>query len=470
MSSHQPTVGGFPVLDVLPVPDPAAVRLLPAGLDALAVELAGDVARVVCPSPPSPARYRELERAAGCLITVEVATAEVWSQLTSATPRSSVGVDIAKVLEAAVQYGASDVHLSAGTPPVLRVAGRLVELDTLLADRPLSSVLPGFGPLSASDCEDAARWVAGERIAEFNGDLDLGFSHGGQRWRGNIWRQRGSLALSLRLIPGVVPRLEQLGLPAGVVQLASLTSGLVLFCGPTGSGKSTTMAAIVDRINRTRDAHIVTIEDPIEYVHTNRLALVRQREVGADTAAFATALRAALRQDPDVLLVGELRDEASMEVALQAAETGHLVLATVHASSTAGAIARVVNGFSSTERDQVRSQLSASLQAVVSQLLMPATQPGRRALACEVLLANTAVRAMVRDNRLHEIGSTLETSVRQGMTSMDRSLARLVADGIVDRAVAQPFVTDEKGFEAHMSRRGFDVDPSLQDDALGSLG
>jgi twitching motility protein PilT len=445
-------IGGYPRLNTLPEIDPRASRLLPVDVKAIVISCVGDIARVITPTAPSPAEYRALERLAGCLIALEVATEEIWQQLVASSTRASGVADIGAVLEAAIAIGASDVHLGVGTPPMLRVRGHLRDIDSIISEGSLPGFRANFGMLSSEDCQAAAKYVAGDAYVNFTGDLDLGFSHGGQRWRASVWRQRGSVALTLRLIAGEIPRLEELGLPASVVEFASLTHGLVLLCGPTGAGKSTTMAGIVDRINRSRADHVITIEDPIEYVHPNHRSIVRQREIGADTDSFAIALRAALRQDPDVILVGELRDTETMKTALQAAETGHLVLATVHASSASGALTRIINAFPSDQQDQVRNQLSACLQGIVAQLLIPAMDNGRRALACEVLVGTAAVRAMLRENRVHEMGTVVDTGGQYGMVSMDRSLAQLVAADRITREVAETHANDVKGFTEHLNR------------------
>ena len=403
--------------------DPKACLLLPPSSGALAVRLAGGVLAVLVSEVPPPALFRELERAAGLPVPLAVAPAEVVAELRSRAGVAAHAWAVEPVLTEAVSAGASDVHLAAGSPPTLRVNGRL---------RPLKTA-----PLSADDMGRVAAWVAGEELPPaWPGDLDCAVSFAGQRFRASVWRQRGTLAVTLRLIPAAVPRLEDLGLPVSVTDLAELTSGLVLFCGPTGSGKSTSMASVVDRINRSRSEHILTIEDPVEYMHRDQASLVRQREVGADTASFGIGLRAALRQDPDVILVGELRDAETMQTALTASETGHLVLATVHASSTAQVVNRIVNSFPAAQQDQVRQQLAASLQAVVAQLLLPTAAGDSRVLACEVLVASPAVRNMIRDNRLHELGSVLDTSGAT-MQSMDRALAGLVTSSKVRLADAE---------------------------------
>ncbi len=440
---------GFAVIsDASQTVDPAAARLIPEGVDAVGISIAGDVLAVAVGHIPSPAEFRLLEQATGMAITIAVAVEPAWSAIREAaannaeTPRN-----VGEALVIAVKQNASDVHLSVGSAPVLRVNGTLVPLEN-------------WPPLSVSDLERTARWVAGEEFGQ-GGDVDCAVTYAGARWRVSLYRQRQSLALALRRIPGKPPRVEDLGLPKAVLQFGELTHGLVLFCGPTGSGKSTSLAALLDRINRTRACHILTLEDPVEYVHASSLALVHQREVGVDVADFATGLRAALRQDPDVLLVGEMRDLETISTALSAAETGHLVLATVHASSTAGAISRIVDSFPANQQGQVKAQLSASLQGVVAQKLLP-SRTGRK-LATEVLVATTAVRNMIRENKLHEIGSVLDNSGDIGMCSMDRSLANLFISGQISREIAVENAQNINDFEEYVRRAGthgaVNVDP-----------
>jgi twitching motility protein PilT len=434
---------GFSVLtDPETALDPAAVRLLPTTSAAVGVAVAGDVLLACLDHLPSPAEFAELEAASGMLITVAIADAATFTALRD---RAGMSVDgaaprsVAPALTEAIEAGASDVHLSVGSPPVLRIAGQLRTLER-------------WPVLSAADLEHAARWLVGDDLSSFTGDHDCAVSYGGSRWRVSLYRQRQQLALALRRVPTQIPKLDQLSLPASVVKMAELTSGLVLFAGPTGSGKSTSMAALVDRINRSRRCHILTVEDPIEYVHADRTATIHQREVGDDTASFPIALRAAMRQDPDVILVGELRDLETMRTAIAAAETGHLVLATVHATSTAGVFSRLIDAFPAEQQAQVRTQLSASLQGVVAQQLLPATARDERQLVCEVLVATTAVRNMVRESRLHEIGSVLDAGAGHGMISMDRSLAEYVAAGRIAPEVAVAHVHDEKTYAEHLRR------------------
>lgn len=428
-----------------------ALCMLPEGHDAYAVAIAGDILRVVMKRYPSPKEYKELERITGMLITIEIVDEAIFNKISElASKITNKPIELTRMLSDAIDLKASDLHISVGTPPIVRVGGKLTTLDK-------------YKPLSARDMLEAGNWIAGESFSEFDGDIDKGFTFASSRWRASIWRQRGSVAITLRLVPVEIPRLEDLGLPSSVVNLSKVTQGLVLFCGPTGSGKSTSMAALVDRVNRTSRKHIITIEDPIEYVHPSHQSVVHQREVGSDTKNFSTGLRSALRQDPDVILVGELRDSETMKTALNAAETGHLVLATVHASSAAGAVSRIINSFSAEEQPQIRVQLATTLQASIVQLLLPdLRKEGKRVLATEVLIGNNAVRSMIRDNRLHEIVTVLDSQSQFGMLSMEKSLALLASNKLVDYELARTLASDVNNFEEHYkknSKTGNSFDP-----------
>lgn len=432
---------GFPVLrDASQVTlDPAAVRML-SDDDAIGIALIGDVLEVLISTIPSPSRLRDIANHAGMLVTARVTTPDVLAAVrTQVAPLGVQALAIGPALDEAVRLGASDLHLAVGTPPIVRVHGTLQPLERWPA-------------LSVKDLADAAHWVAGD-LGEFTGDLDRSVSYNDRRWRVSLYQQRNALAMALRLLPTRPPRADELGLPAPVLNLTNLSSGLILFCGPTGSGKSTSMAALIDRVNETRPCHILTIEDPVEYLHPNRRAIVHQREVGTDTKDFAAGLRAALRQDPDVILVGELRDLETMTTALAAAETGHLVLATVHSNSAVSAVTRIVSSFPAGEQAQVRQQLAGALQAVIFQLLLPATRGGR-VLAPEVLVMNTAARNIVRDDRLHELASLLDTSGSDaGMVSINRTLARLVSAGRVTSTIAEEHVTDHSLYRQFLTER-----------------
>jgi len=276
--------------------------------------------------------------------------------------------------------------------------------------------------------------MAGEKweLLRERGEIDLAYSLPGvSRFRVNVFHQRGSVGAAIRLIPRNIPDLERLGLPPVVAELAERQHGLVLVTGPTGSGKSTTLAAMVDRINRERSCHIITLEDPIEYLHQHRRSIVNQREVGADTRSFASALRAALRQDPDVILVGEMRDLETIATAITAAETGHLVLATLHTSSAVQSIDRIIDVFPSHQQGQVRIQLADTLEGVITQQLWLRADRTGRVAAVEVLAATPAVKNLIREGKTHQIISSIQTGGRYGMQTMEMALRQLVARGII---------------------------------------
>ena len=326
------------------------------------------------------------------------------------------------LLEQLWTAGGTDLLLSPGTGPRIRVDGDL---------RPAADA----DPLSAVDTERMVASVLTEaqRDAYALGDVDFSFSwRETARIRGSAFRQRGTAALALRLMPYRIPSFDELGLPEPVRRFAALTPGLVLVTGPTGSGKSTTLASIVDRINTERAVHVLTIEDPIEYVHRHKRAAVNQRQVGEDTDSFASALRSALREDPDVLLVGEMRDLDSIRFALTLAETGHLVLATLHTNNTAQAVDRLVDVFPGDQQPQIRLQLSAALTGIVHQRLLPRPGGGRVA-AYEVLIANGAVRNLVRDGKTNQLRNVIVTSQRDGMQTLEVSLNALLRDGSIRR-------------------------------------
>jgi twitching motility protein PilT len=342
---------------------------------------------------------------------------------TRAVPVVDAPGSLDDLLRTAVALGASDLHLAVGRPPMVRLLGELVPLDGM------TPLLPDVTEaLVASVCDD----VEQERFAATH-ELDTAHSVAGVgRFRVNAFRQRGAVGAVLRSIPHEIPAFASLGLPESVRDLARVPRGLVLVTGPTGSGKSTTLASLLDLINQERAVHIVTIEDPIEYLHRHRRAVVNQRQVGDDTRSFSTALRQVLRQDPDVILIGELRDLETMSTALTAAETGHLVLASLHTQDAAQTVDRVIDVFPPGQQAQVRSQLATTLQGVVAQQLLPRADGRGRAVACEVLVATPAVRALVREGKAHQLTSVIQTGSQFGMQTMDQSLAALVRDGVVD--------------------------------------
>ncbi|CEP66032.1 Pilus retraction protein PilT [Moorella glycerini] len=330
-------------------------------------------------------------------------------------------IDIEIILRAAAAAGASDVHLSVGLPPVFRVHGEL-------------QVQRQWEPLDSGMTAGLVRPIVGERweVLQERGEIDLAYSLPGvSRFRVNVFHQRGSVGAAIRLIPRDIPNLETLGLPPVVAELAERQHGLVLVTGPTGSGKSTTLAAMVDKINRERSCHIITLEDPIEYLHQHRRSIVNQREVGSDTQSFASALRAALRQDPDVILVGEMRDLETIATAITAAETGHLVLATLHTSSAIQSVDRIIDVFPPHQQGQVRIQLADTLEGVITQQLLPRADRKGRVAAVEVLIATPAVKNLIREGKTHQIVSSMQTGARYGMQTMDMALRQLVTRGVI---------------------------------------
>ncbi len=332
------------------------------------------------------------------------------------------------LLEAAVARGASDLHLTAGTPPVIRIHGELGPLD-------------GFPALDGDGIRELVyRILTTEQQKRLELDRQLDFSHGVSdlaRFRVNAYMQRDSFAAAFRVVPNELRTLEELGLPNSLHQLAELPRGLVVVTGPTGSGKSTTLAAVIDEINRTRRDHIITIEDPIEFLHRHKRCIVNQREVGTDTHGFADALRAALRQDPDVILLGEMRDLETISTALTAAETGHLVFGTLHTQSASGTIARIIDVFPAAQQDQIRAMIAGSLQGVVTQTLLPTVDGHGRVAALEILVPDDAIRNLIRQNKVEQIYSYMQTGSRNGMLTLEQSLADLVVRGIVapDQAI-----------------------------------
>src|SRR3954451_24576756 len=327
-----------------------------------------------------------------------------------------------RLLEALWDLGATDLILTVGAPPLMRLNGDLQPVN-------------GDGPLSAEDTESMLAAILSGRgrepFTDTSRELDFSFTWRDMaRIRGNAYRQRGNVGVALRLIPHEIPSFEWLAVPEAVQKWSSLRRGLVFVTGPTGGGKSTTLAAMIDWINKNRRVHIITIEIPIEYVHDHALSAVDQREVGDDTYSFSDALRSAFREDPDVLLVGEMRDLESIRFALTIAETGHLVFATLHTNDTAQSLARIIDVFPAEQQAQVRVQLAAALTGIVYQRLMPRVG-GRMIAAYEVLIANTAVRNLVKEGKTHQLRNSLLTGQRDGMISFEQSLSMLVGHGLV---------------------------------------
>ncbi len=335
-----------------------------------------------------------------------------------------VPIDVSAIdayLEAMWALGGTDLHLTAGAPPLARVDGRLVPL----ANQP------------ALRAEETAQLILSvltdDLSSQFRREKEVDFSFSWQRqtrFRANVYYQQGTMAMALRAIPYRIPTMEELGLPPIMEYFAHLPQGLVLVTGPTGSGKSTTQASVIDFINETRELHILTIEDPIEYVHYHKRSAVNQREVGYDTDSFSRALRSALREDPDVILVGEMRDPETIQFALTIAETGHLVFATLHTNDASSALNRIVDVFPSERQQQIRVQLAASLSGVVAQRLVPRVGGGLVA-AFEIVVANHPVRNLVRDGKTHQIRNVVSTNLREGMQTLEVSLNSLVEQGLV---------------------------------------
>jgi twitching motility protein PilT len=337
-------------------------------------------------------------------------------------------MDLAALLRRAVDAGASDVHLKLDRPPLLRRDGDV-------------SVLDGLEPLTSADLDGFLREVTAatpQRYDQFqeSGDLDVAYTAPGlPRFRVNAFRQRGAVSFAVRVIPAEVPQIGELGMPKGVARLAEEHRGLILVTGATGSGKTTTLAAIIDHLNRTRRSHIVTIEDPIEILHPDRSSIVNQREVGLDTADFGQALRRALRQDPDTILIGELRDAETAQTALQAAESGHLVLSTLHTVDAAETVGRVIEFFPPAKQQQIRSILAGVLRGVVSQRLLPRIGGGRVA-AVEVMVVNARIADLLREGRADEIGDAIAEGAFFDMQTFDEALISLVLGGEVDAETA----------------------------------
>ena len=337
------------------------------------------------------------------------------------------GIDLDEVLVKLVEAGGSDLHLTAGSPPAIRIRGELVRLDEYEALTPAELQKMIYGFLNQRQRETFEKEL----------ELDLAYTVPGRsRFRVNVFRQRDALGAVLRAIPFEIKALEDLGVPASVADFARLPRGFVLVTGPTGSGKSTTLAAIIDLINRDRAGHIMTVEDPIEFIHPHKRCIVNQRERGTDTYSFAAALKHALRQDPDVILVGELRDLETIQVALTAAETGHLVLGTLHTQDAPQSIDRIIDVFPSAQQEQIRVMLAGTLQGVLCQQLLPTADGKGRAAACEVMVATSAIRNLIREGKTHQMYSAIQAGKKYGMVTMDQSLADLVRAGRVSYEVA----------------------------------
>lgn len=345
-----------------------------------------------------------------------------------------------EMLKYAHDKGASDLHITVGLPPKIRLHGHLVSAE--------------FPELTSQDTEEIANTLMNERqknVFREKGEADFSYGlTGSGRFRVNVFRQRGEIAVALRLVSSDIPAPETLGVPQSVVDLYQRKRGLILVTGPTGSGKSTTLAAIIDKVNTYRDCHVITLEDPIEYLHKHKMAMVNQREIGQDTQSYANALRAALREDPDVILVGEMRDYETISVAVTAAETGHLVLSTLHTIGAASTVDRVIDVFPPHQQQQIRVQLSNVLEAVISQQLVPKEDGTGRVAAFEVLHANNAVRNLIREGKSHQLVSVMQTNRKMGMMTMDEALMQLFYDGKISKEMAVQFAVDPDGMQKQL--------------------
>ena len=345
-------------------------------------------------------------------------------------------MEIHDLLREAVKRSASDLHCTTKAFPALRVGGKIIDLPS--------------GKLTGDEISAFIQTIADENQRKelaASGEVDFSFSiEEIGRFRANAYMQRGETSLAVRIIPGEIPSIDTLGLPPAVRNLANKARGLVIATGPTGAGKTTTLAALIDAINDTRRANIITLEDPIEYLHQNKRCLINQREIKSDTKTFASGLRAALREDPDIILVGEMRDLETISIALTAAETGHLVLTTLHTGGAAQTIDRIIDVFPATQQQQIRTQLSLTLQGVIAQQLLP-TKTGGRALAAEVMLVSPAIRNLIREGKTHQIPSAIQTSVKDGMKLMDTSIRELLQAGIIDLKTAMMAANEPEKME-----------------------
>jgi twitching motility protein PilT len=354
------------------------------------------------------------------------------------TVTSTTRVVLDELLVRVLEIGGSDLHLTEGAPPTVRLRGEM-------------QVIEGYAPLTAEQLQSTLYGVMTERQRKvFEENLELDFAYavpGHARFRVNVFQQRESLGAVMRMIPWEILSLESLGMPPVIESFTALKRGLVLVTGPTGSGKSTTLAAVIDKINRSRRGHIMTIEDPIEFLHEHRGCLVNQREVGQDTHGFRAALKHVLRQDPDVILVGELRDLDTISVALTAAETGHLVFATLHTQSAQDTITRIVDVFPADQQQQVRTQLAATLQGVVCQTLVKTLDGRGRVAAVEIMVCNTGIRAMIRDDKLQQIQGALQAGAKDGMQTLNAHLAALVKAGRISYEAGLEHCTNREDYD-----------------------
>jgi len=420
----------------------SGVRMRPLLADRSALGAAIEHAYASAPQVAPPAPLSEPQPAEDLspvapVVAPEEATGRTEAPDITVGEGNRTGYHLNELLVKLVEAKGSDLHLTAGTPPQMRVNGELHPVE-------------GYGKLMPAQLLELIYAIlTGRQKEELENALELDCSHpiaGYGRFRVNVFFQRGSIGAVMRAIPEGILSVEELGLPPVVREFANLSRGLVLVTGPTGSGKSTTLAAIIDLINRTRPVHVITIEDPIEFLHRHNRAIVNQREVGGDTHGFSAALRHALRQDPDVILVGELRDLETMATALTAAETGHLVFATLHTQTAPQSIERMIDVFPSHQQTQVRVQLASTIQGVLSQQLLRTVDGNGRVAAIEVMVATPAIRNLVREGKVHQIISALQSGAKYGMQTLDQSLAALVRSGQVEMSEALERAVDQDQF------------------------
>ncbi|HEX2698977.1 MAG TPA: PilT/PilU family type 4a pilus ATPase [Acidimicrobiales bacterium] len=454
--------------------NPALDRLVPVELArrylAIAVDFEGSELVVALVDPSDQEAVAEIERATAWTVRPAIAVRSELFRIVSAMygqddvevppPASTeenvpieAGAEVSSfdghvtelhvndLLERVVDLGGSDLHLTAGIPPAVRVHGAI----TLLTEFPV---------MTASEIRRMIYAVLTQKQRErFENDLELDTSHSVPnlgRFRVNVFLQRDAVGAVMRVIPFEVVPFDKLGLPASALQFAHLPRGLVLVTGPTGSGKSTTLASMIDIVNASKACHIMTVEDPIEFLHHHKQAVVNQREVGEDTYSFASALKHVLRQDPDVILVGEMRDLETISTALTAAETGHLVFATLHTQDAPQSVDRIIDVFPAHQQQQVRTQLAAALQGIVTQQLLPTKEGRGRAVAAEVLVATPAVRNLIREGKTHQIYSAMQAGGKFGMQTMDTSLASLVKKGLISTEIALERCANESDFRRLM--------------------
>lgn len=349
-------------------------------------------------------------------------------------------ISIEELMKIASNQKASDVHITVGVPPKMRLNGELINMD--------------FPILMSSDTDSIISKIMNQRqmsCYEEKGEVDFSFSIPNiGRCRANVFKQRGSMAAALRLISNTIPTPEELGLPKSIVDLYQKRRGLILVTGPTGSGKSTTLASLINLVNESTNSHVITLEDPIEYLHHHKKGMINQREIGLDTKSYADALRAALREDPDVILVGEMRDLETISIAITAAETGHLVLSSLHTIGAVSTIDRVIDVFPPHQQQQIRVQLATVLEAVISQQLIPTIDGRGRIAAFEVMHMNTAIKNQIRESKSHQITSIIDTNRKSGMISMDNALYELYIQGKISADHAISFAQDNNAMQSRV--------------------